>query len=91
MYTDNPVRDAEIIQLHMDKFHEEQAEDYAERVTANMNDLSMFKSFLWDIDPDAAEVQAFFGCRDESPQDKVFAYDILMNLFEEYCHEVESL
>ena len=91
MLSHDPVKEAEIIQFNMDKIHEEQSIDYSERVTANLNDLSIFKSFLWDIDTDAPEVQAFFGCRDESRQDKVFAYDILMGLFEEYCNDIEEL
>jgi len=91
MDTQDMVREAEIHYLNMDKIHEQQANDYAERVTASMHDLATFQQFLWDIDPDAAEVQAFHGCLDGDEQDKLFAYDQFMNMFEDYVHSVTEL
>lgn len=91
MYTQDAPRDADIYYLNLEKQQEEQANDYASRVTASMHDLDTFKQFLWDIDPDAPEVQAFHGCLDGDRQDKLFAYDQMMNLFEEYVHEITEL
>ena len=92
MDTQDHVRDAEVHTMVMDIFHEKQANDYAERVTASMHDLETFQQFLCDIDPDAAEVQAFHGCLDDSSDEiKAFAYDTFMNLFEEYVHSVTEV
>lgn len=85
------VRDAEIHYLTLDKIHEEQANGYAERVTASMRDLETFQQFLADIDPDAPEVQAFHGCMDEDTQSKLFAYDTFMNMYEDYVHSITEL
>ena len=91
MLTNNPVKDAESYQMQLDRIHEAQANDYSERVTANMNDLETFKEFLAYIDVDAPEVQAFHGCMDEDKESKLFAYDTFMMMFEEYVHEITEL
>ena len=90
-YTDDPVRDAEIYYLRRDEAQERQAIDFCERVNQSMHDLDTFKSFLHDIDWDAPEVQAFHGCLDGDAQDKVFAFDQFMNLFEEYVTSITEL
>ena len=93
MQTDTPdmVKEADVLQFNMDKIHEKQSEEYCERVYTEMHSLETFKSFLWDIDPDAAEVQAFHGCLDGDSQDKLFAFDQFMNLYEEYVSMVVEL
>ena len=91
MYTDNPVKEAEVYYIQRDKQQEEQAIEYAESITAQMHSLETFKSFLWDIDTDTPEVQAFHGCLDTDENTKVFAYDTLMNLFEDYVHSITEL
>jgi len=91
MDTQDMVRDAEVFYLNRDKAQEQQAIEYAESITAQMHSLETFKSFLWDIDPDAPEVQAFHGCLDTDENTKVFAYDTFMNLFEDYVHSVTEL
>ena len=91
MDTQDMVREADLHFLSLDKVHEAMANGYAERVTASMHDLETFQQFLADIDPDAPEVQAFHGCMDESKEDKLFAYDIFMTMFEEYVHSITEL
>ena len=91
MYTDNPIRDAEVYYMQRDKHQEEQAEAFCQRVTDSMHDLETFQMFLHDIDPDAPEVQAFHGCLDGDEQDKLFAYDQFMNLYEEYVASITEL
>lgn len=86
MLTDDPVREAEFRYMAMDALHEQQANDYAERVTASLSSLETFKEFLNDLDPDSPEVQVFHGCMDEDRESKIFAYDIMMSLFEEYVN-----
>ena len=92
MNTPDFVKEAEVIQFNMDKHHERQANEYCERVTSEMHSLETFKAFLWDIDPDAPEVQAFHGCLDDKDENtKAYAFDIFMNLYEEYVTMVVEL
>lgn len=91
MDTQDYVRDADIFYFNRDKQQEAMANAYAENVTANMHNLDTFKSFLWDMDVDAPEVQAFHGCLDDDQNTKAFAYDQLMNLYEEYVHSITEL
>ena len=87
----NPVKEAEVFIMQQDRANEVMANDYAERMTVELNSLKTFKSFLWDINTDDSSIQAIHGCQDGDMQDKAFAYDILMNMFEEYCEEVIQL
>ena len=86
----NLVKEAENYHLMIDAESCRQANEYAEAVTASIASLSFFKDFLWDIDTESPELQAIHGCRDESPEDQLFAYALLMKMFEEYCHEVHN-
>ena len=90
--TDDPVRDAEIYYLEAQKYYEGQAEDFCQRVNESMHDIETFKMFLHDIDPDAPEIQAFHGCLDDTDQMlKAFAYDQLMNMYEEYVTSITEM
>ena len=74
------------------RYHEEQAEVFCQRVNESMHDIDTFKMFLHDIDPDAAEVQAFHGCLDDKDYMlKAFAYDQFMNMYEEYVTSITEL
>lgn len=86
------VKDAELYELQRDIAHEAQAQAYSEAVTASINSLNTFKSFLWDIDTDGhdehAILQLFHGVMDESPEDQLYAYSEFMGLFERYCNSL---
>lgn len=84
---DDPVRDAEIYYLHQ----QQQADDFADRYKANLEDFSMFQSFLHDSDPDDATWRLFFNQMHGDEVDKVYAYDNLMILYEEYVEKVTEL
>ena len=86
-YTDDPVRDAEVYYL----FQEKQDEDFQERYKQNLNDFTMFQSFLHDLDPDAPEVRLFFNQIHGDEVDKVYAYDNLIILYEEYVDKITEM
>ena len=86
-YTDDPVRDAEIHYL----FQEKQDIDFEERYKQNLNDFSIFQSFLHDLDSDDAEFKLFFDQMHGDEVDKVYAYDNLIILYEKYVEHITEL
>lgn len=88
METNDPVRDADVYYLQRDKHQERQAEEFQERYLGNLNDFGMFQSFLHDLDTDEPEVKLLFNQMYKSPEDKCYAYDNFITMYEMYVRDV---
>lgn len=83
-YTDDSVRDAEVYYLFQEKQQAELDAKFEDLYKQNLNDFSIFQSFLHDLDSDDAEWRLFFDQMHGDEVDKVYAYDNLIILYEEY-------
>lgn len=94
-YSSNPITDIEAYTMQRDIQQESEAQAFCDRVNEEMQSLNTFKNFLLEMDTDGhdehAILQLFHGVKDETPEDKLFAYDSLMTLFEDYCELVAEL
>lgn len=84
---DDPIRDAEIHYLHIDK----QDAKFRELYEHNLTDLSVFQSFIHDIDSEAPEIKLLFDQMNGDEMDKVYAYDNLIILYEKYVEELTEM
>lgn len=82
-YTDDPARDADVYYL----FKEQQSEQFFTDYQENLKDISLFLSFLHDLDPDDPAWKAIHAQRLGDLEDKAYAYDLMMMMFEQYVED----
>jgi hypothetical protein len=86
-YTNDPARDADVVYL----FQEKQDAKFEEMYEQNLNDFSVFQSFVHDLDTDDAEIKLFFDQMHGDEVDKVYAYDNLIILYEKYVDKITEM
>lgn len=91
MTSNDPVRDADVYYLQRDTYQKRQAEEFHERYLGNLNDFSVFQSFLHDLDSDAPEWRLLFNQIHKDKIDKCYAYDNLIILYESYVKELTEM
>lgn len=57
----------------------------------NLKDIDIFKSFLHDIDFNDLEWVSIHGQMNSDPHDKVWAYDLMMIMYEQYVEDFTEL
>jgi len=91
MPPDYNKRDAGVYYLQRDEHQKRRTEKYQKRYLGNLNDFSVFQSFLHDLDSDAPEWELLFNQMNKDSMDKCYAYDNMIMLYESYVKELTDM